>query len=236
MGLADLLAWLQGPPRCYLCLGRCGKGMLCQVCRESLPGPRAACKRCGRRLARPASACGVCLSRPPPYELLCCPMDYRFPVDQLIQALKFNADLVAGSLLARLLLEQLTGREDPLPLAILPIPLHPKRQRSRGFNQSSEIARHLGKALSLPVLEDCLERWRHDPPQSTLGALQRRRNVKGAYRLRRRKGPLPQRIALVDDVVTTGATVDAATRVLKSAGVCQVEVWAVARATGPAGA
>jgi len=163
-------------------------------------------------------------------------MEYRFPVDQLIQALKFNADLVAGGLLAGLLLEQLLGREDALPLAILPIPLHPKRQRSRGFNQSSEIARHLGKALSLPVLEDRLERWRHDPPQSTLGALQRRRNVRGAYRLRSRKGPLPEAIALVDDVVTTGSTVDAATRVLKSAGVRRVEVWAVARATGPAGA
>jgi len=235
MGLAGLLAWLQGPPRCYLCLGRCGKGMLCPVCRDSLPGPRVACQRCGRPLARPAPACGTCLSRPPPYDSLCCPMEYRFPVDQLIQALKFNADLVAGGLLASLLVEPLADRNGPLPQAILPIPLHPRRQRSRGFNQSSEIARHLGKALCLPVLEDCLERWRHDPPQSSLTARQRRRNVNGAYRLRTRKGRLPESVALVDDVVTTGSTVDAATRVLKSAGVRRVEVWAVARAMGAPG-
>jgi len=162
-------------------------------------------------------------------------MEYRFPVDQLIQALKFNADLVAGRLLANLLIEELAQRAGPLPLAILPVPLHPKRQRSRGFNQSSEIALHLGKALSLPVLEDRLERWRHDPPQSSLGALHRRRNVKGAYRLRECKAPLPESVALVDDVVTTGATVDAATLVLKSAGVSRVEVWAVARAVGLGG-
>lgn len=235
MRLAGFVAWLQGPPRCYLCLGRCGKGMLCQVCRESLPGPRPACQRCGRSLARTAPVCGACLSRPPPYEALCCPMEYRFPVDQLIQALKFKADLVAGRLLANFLIEELVRRKTPLPQVILPVPLHPRRQRSRGFNQSGEIALHLGKALSLPVLEDRLERWRHDPPQTTVGGLQRRRNVRGAYRLRQGNPPLPGSVALVDDVVTTGSTVEAAALVLKSAGVSRVEVWAVARAVGPGG-
>lgn len=232
MGVTAILSWLQGPARCYLCHGRCGTGMLCGACRELLPGPRTACQRCGRGLARPAPVCGACLSRPPPYDSLCCPMEYRFPVDQLIQALKFNADLVAGRLLARFLIEELAVRNNTLPMVILPVPLHPKRQRSRGFNQSGEIARHLGRALSLPVMEDRLERWRHDPPQSGLGGLHRRRNVRGAYRMRDAKTPMPESVALVDDVVTTGSTIDAATAVLKSAGVRRVEVWAVARAGG----
>ena len=235
MGLAGFLAWLQGPARCYLCLGRCGRGMLCHVCRESLPGPRPACLRCGRSLARPAPVCGGCLCRPPPYDTVCCPMEYRFPVNRLVQALKFNADLVAGRLLAGLLIEELVRHRRPLPLAILPVPLHPKRQRSRGFNQSGEIALHLGKALCLPVLEDRLERWRHDPPQSSLGGLQRRRNVRGAYRMRQGMPPLPGAVALVDDVITSGSTVETVTRVLKSAGVSRVDVWAVARAVGPKG-
>lgn len=232
MGLSGLLGWLQGGSRCYLCLGRSDEPGVCRVCRESLPGPRIACQRCGRSLSRPAPACGGCLSHPLPYDLLWCPMDYRFPVDRLIQALKFNDDLVAGRVLAGLLEGPLRSRQEPLPGAILPIPLHRKRQRSRGFNQSTEIARHLGKALQLPVLEDRLERWRHDPPQSSLDGRRRRRNVKGAYRLLARPTDLPESIALLDDVVTTGSTVDAAARVLKSAGVSRVEVWAVARAIG----
>jgi ComF family protein len=155
-------------------------------------------------------------------------MDYQFPVDRLIQALKFKGDLVAARVVASLMFPL----PEPHPVnparAILPMPLHPRRQRSRGFNQCSEIGRHLARQSGLPLLEGGLLRWRHDPPQSGLDGLQRSRNVRGAYRTGKRA--LPPSVVLLDDVVTTGATVGAAARALKSAGVRRVEVWAVARA------
>ena len=231
MALRELFRWLQGPARCYLCWGRAA-GLLCETCREQLPGPRSACLHCGSRLPRTVSACGACLNRRLPYELLWSPMDYRFPVDRLIQALKFKGDLVAGRVLATLLLPGPEYGCLPRPQAILPMPLHPRRQRARGFNQCSEIARHLAKELALPVLEGHLQRWRNDPPQSSLDALQRRRNVRGAYRLRSRVTTLPPSVLLLDDVITTGSTVHAAATVLKQGGVKRVEVWAVARARG----
>jgi ComF family protein len=231
MALDELFRWLQGPARCYLCRGRAA-GLLCETCREQLPGPRGACLRCGRRLPQTAPACGACLNRRLPYDLVWTPMDYRFPVDRLIQALKFKGDLVAGRVLATLLLPGPDCGYLPRPQAILPMPLHPRRQRSRSFNQCSELARHLGRDLELPVLEGHLERWRDDPPQSSLDALQRRRNVRGAYRLRRRMTTLPPTVLLLDDVVTTGATAHAAATVLKQGGVQRVELWAVARAGG----
>ncbi|MCJ7556316.1 MAG: ComF family protein [Gammaproteobacteria bacterium] len=231
MALGDLFRWLQGTARCYLCGGR-SAGLLCEICREQLPGPRSACLCCGRRLPRTAAACGACVKHRLPYDLLWSPMDYRFPVDRLILALKFKGDLVAGRVLATLLLPGPDCGSLPRPRAILPMPLHPRRQRARGFNQCSEIARHLGKELALPVLEGYLERWRNDPPQSGLDALQRRRNVRGAYRLRAGMSRLPPSVLLLDDVVTTGSTVHAAATVLKQGGVKRVEVWAVARAAG----
>lgn len=231
MALRSLFRWLQGPTRCYLCLGRAA-GLLCASCREELPGPRSACLCCGGRLARPAAGCGACQNRRLPYDLLWSPMDYRFPVDRLIQALKFKGDLVAGRVLASMLLPGPDYGSLPLPQAILPMPLHPRRQRARGFNQCVEIARHLARELELPILEGHLQRWRDDPPQSSLDAVQRRRNVRGAYRLRAGNGMLPSSVLLLDDVITTGSTAHAAATVLKQGGVSRVEVWAVARAAG----
>ena len=231
MALRGVSRWLQGPARCYLCWGR-ASGLLCETCREELPGPRSACLRCGGRLPRPASGCGGCQNRRLPYDLLWSPMDYRFPVDRLIQALKFKGDLVAGRVLAAMLLPGPDYGSLPLPQAILPMPLHPRRQRARGFNQCIEIARHLARELELPILEGYLERWRNDPPQTSLDAVQRRRNVRGAYRLRAAMSTLPPSVLLLDDVVTTGSTVHAAATVLKQGGVGRVEVWAVARAAG----
>jgi ComF family protein len=233
--LQEVLEWLRGPDYCYLCGGRSGSGLICQICRDILPGPRSACLACGAGLSRPADACGACLNRRLPYARVWCPMDYRFPVDRLVQALKFHGDLVAGRVLAALL----TGPDAPAgpdpPRAIVPMPLHARRQRARGYNQCSEIGRHLARQLDLPLLEGRLLRWRHDPPQSGLSALQRKKNVRGAYRVKPRSSPLPESVLLLDDVITTGATVDAASRALVAAGVRRVEVWAVARAVSGAG-
>jgi len=158
------------------------------------------------------------------------PLDYRFPVDRLILALKFKSDMVAGQLLGQLLADSLLEVVDDLPQALVPMPLHPARLRQRGFNQAGEIASWVGRRLALPLLEAALLRSRAGPPQSTLGAAARRANVRGAFTVSERGGPLPRHVALLDDVLTTGATAGEAARALLAGGAQQVTVWTVARA------
>ncbi len=218
--------WLL-PSRCLVCGERGDNGHdLCGNCADSLPWNRCACARCGVPLPISAELCGACLRRPPPLDGVHAALVYGFPLDRLVPRFKFHGDLAAGRLLARLMADALPAA--PRPQALVPVPLHPARLRGRGYDQALELARPLARQLRIPLLADGLRRVRDTAPQSELDAGARRRNLRGAFAAG--SGPLPAHVALVDDVMTTGATLHAAARALRRAGVARVEAWVCARA------
>jgi ComF family protein len=224
------------PPRCLVCRepGAAGQD-LCAACTIALFWNRHACTRCALPLAGEKSSpseqavpvCGACLRRPPPLHAVHAAFVYAFPVDRLLPRFKFHRDLAAGRLLVQRMAEAFAPL--PRPDALLPVPLHRGRLRARGYDQALELARPLGRRLDLPVLEDALVRQRATVQQSRLDARQRQRNLRGAFALSHANA-LPAHVALVDDVMTTGATLHAAAAALRRAGVLRVDAWVAARA------
>ena len=217
------------PSRCLLCGARGERGLdVCAGCRAELPRNECCCARCALPLESKAPLCGRCVRRAPPWDAAWSPFRYAYPLDRLEARFKFAGDLAAGRLLSKLWIG--ARAPDGLPQAIVPVPLHPSRLRSRGYNQALEIARPLAKALHIPLLRDVLQRARATSAQTDLTtALARRRNVRGAFAAHF-EGEVPRHVAVLDDVFTTGATLAECTRVLKRAGVERVDVWALARA------
>lgn len=222
------------PAHCYLCLQPSAYPGICPGCRADLPVHAHGCQRCGVSL--PASqadpVCPACLTDPPPFARVISALAYTTPVDQMITGLKFHNRLHYAPLLAYLLRERLG--DSPLPVqAIVPVPLHARRLRERGFNQALEIARPLAAALQTPLLKNTLLRVRETAPQSLQHARDRQANVHGAFAVIR--PPAVRHIALVDDVMTSGHTVAEAARCLRDAGVEKIEVWCAARANSHVG-
>lgn len=232
IGLAIALARRGWPAHCLVCREAVETAGidLCAACRRALPWQRHACPRCALPLGAPAPACGTCLRRPPPVTETRAIFRYEPPLDRLLPRLKFHDDLAAGRLCAALMADVLAGTlaGAPRPDALVPLPLHRARLRSRGFDQTLELARPLARALALPLRDDLLVRARATAPQSRLDAAARRRNLRGAFSVRI-DGPLPVHVALVDDVMTTGATLHAAADALRRAGVARVDAWVCAR-------
>lgn len=216
---------LRLPESCLLC-GSDG-AWICARCRDELPWNHSACTRCGIPLAG-AIICGRCLNRPPPFDEALCAFRYDFPLDRLLVNLKFHARLGFARATGDLLADYVRAHRQIAPDALVPMPLHRERLRRRGFNQATEIARRLGKRLALPVLTGVCVRRRPTSAQSALSAAARQRNVRGAFAV---AAPLPyRRLAIVDDVMTTGATATEAARALRAAGADTVVLWSVARA------
>lgn len=214
------------PDHCQLCDAPATEG-LCPSCREDLPYNRHACIQCGLPLPQPLEVvCGNCQQKPPPVDRSWIPFLYAAPLDRLIGQFKFSEQLPRGRLLSRLLEQQLPAAL-PMPELLIPVPLHPDRLRQRGYNQALELAKPLARRLGIPIDHRSCQRTVQTRPQHALQKQQRARNLRGAFRIIR---PLAARhVALVDDVVTTGNTVNELARQLKRAGVVQVDVWAVAR-------
>lgn len=203
---------------------------LCQACFEDLSRNIHCCYRCGEHFETPTAIpqlCGRCLKKPPSFDETHAPYLYDDAMRFLITQLKFGHRYKHARLLGTLLANCLAESTE-LPECIIPVPLHRNRYGQRGFNQSIEIARHLSKQLDIPLdLNSCV-RSRNTPHQAELAAKQRRKNIKNAFSIIK---PLPyQYVAIVDDVMTTGATVEALAHVLKRHGVSQVDVWVCARA------
>ncbi len=219
------------PPVCILCGGHGQPDRdLCLGCAATLSPNSNPCPRCAEPLppgAPARSLCGGCLRRAPAFDACLAPYLYAPPTDWLVSRLKFHGHLAAGRVLAGLLGERLTADARARPELILPMPLHPARLRERGFNQAAELARPLGRRLGIPVAPDLVRRLRAGQPQSSLAKSRRRANVRGAFGLTKPLGAC--RIAVVDDVLTTGASADELARTLKRAGAERVEVWVVAR-------
>lgn len=227
-GIVAKLAQQLLPACCVLCGGRGdGDADLCAACRDDLPRNHCCCARCALPLAAPAAQCGKCVRRPPPFDAAFAPFRYDYPLDRLLQRLKFSADLAAGRVLGRLLAEHVDAATLDCE-AIVPVPLSRARLRARGFNQSLELARPLARALGIAAHPRWLERSRDTAAQTGLDARERRRNVRAAFVAHADvKG---RRIALLDDVATTGATARECARVLKRAGARRVVLLSIARA------
>jgi ComF family protein len=225
-------AWRRAwPAHCLACGGRGTGGLdLCRACHAGLPWLRSACPRCALPLSAPALACGECLRAidrgPLPLDAVHAAFVYAPPLDRLLPRFKFHGDLAAGRLLAGLMVE--TAPRFPCDAAIVPVPLHRGRLRGRGYDQALELAKPLATACALPLRDDLLLRARATAAQSRLHADQRKRNLRGAFAVDPARG-LPDCVVLVDDVMTTGATLHAAAQALRKAGVARVEAWVCAR-------
>lgn len=230
--------WLQNvqdwflPRRCPGCGMDCGPGRdLCAGCEAGLPVIAAACSCCAQPYEHSdiRGICGACQRRPPAFARGLALYRYAPPVDHFIRALKFHHGLGMARLLGQRLALRLQA-ETLRPDRIMPVPLHVSRLRHRGYNQALEIARPIARLLDIPLDYDSLIRTRATTAQSDLPVEHRRRNVRGAFAARENANLSGLRIALVDDVMTTGSTVQAASRALLAAGALEVEVWVVARA------
>lgn len=219
------------PPRCLLCLdpGQPPTLDLCAGCQADLVRDLPACTGCARRLPGPgAFLCGECLVRPRAFDAAFAPYLYQHPLDWMIHRMKYAGEIAAARVLGTLLGRLVRSSHMLHVEALLPVPLHRVREADRGYNQAIEIARYAGRELGLPVAFDACRRTRDTASQAGLDAAARRHNLRGAFALTRRLEF--GRVAIVDDVLTTGSTVDELAAVLKTAGADWIEVWAVARA------
>lgn len=223
----ELLLW---PAACLLC-GRGGAGDidLCNDCVADLPRNDPACEVCAEPLQSSgiARVCGECLRDPPPFVSSVVPYRYAYPLDHLVRGLKFRNDLACGRVLGELFSRCLLARGEPLPDAIVPVPLAPQRYRQRGYNQAGELALAVRRCTGVAVKTDVVMRQRETAEQAGLDRKARRQNVRGAFAA---VSPLRARsVAILDDVVTTGSTVRELASVLQQAGAERVTIWAIAR-------
>jgi len=232
-GLSKTLFHKLFPATCLLCLdpGQPPRLDLCRGCEGDLPRILSACPICATSVGNAGLPCDRCLERRPAFDGAFVPYRYEFPLVELIHRLKYGGQVANARILGTLLARRLAERGPPAVDAIVPVPLHPSREVRRGYNQAAEIARFAAELLKLPVEERLAERIRNTEEQAALPAVVRRINVSGAFAIRARR-PIPASIAIVDDVLTTGATVAALAQAFRRAGCRRIEVWAVARATG----
>ena len=224
---------------CYICRGAASRGargdgalvcpLICAECERDLPGlPRERCPRCALPTAG-AQVCGRCLADPPEFDATVAAFAYAFPADVLVKALKFKSELALAPYLAGHLADELVRADQNAGAVdlIIAVPLHPQRLAERGYNQSVEIARTLSRSTGTPLATGGCERLRDTPAQAELPLDARTRNMRGAFACS--LALAGRRVALVDDVMTTGATLDALAGAVKRAGAVSVENWVVAR-------
>lgn len=222
-----------GMSNCSFCgLGKTLYGV-CAPCLSAIELAGDSCSRCASMITlspnsdQTQSHCGECIKKPPAYQKVIAATRYKFPVDKALSELKFNNQLHYARSLGHILADKVKQeyQDTSLPQALVAIPLHPKRLSERGFNQSMIIAKQLSKSLNIP-LNHALTRIKDTPHQIGLSEKQRRQNLKGAFHLQQ---PLPEHIAIIDDVVTTGSTVNEATTLCLQNNVRRVDIWCLAK-------
>ena len=218
------------PTSCRLCRAAGEPGLeLCSACREELPWLHHACQGCAMPLPPDADAtiCARCQNTTSSIDECRALFTYHPPVDGWIQRLKFEQDLALGRLLGTLLADSVSSDADTASMSILPVPLHRKRLSERGYNQAMEIARPLVRR-GYRIETRCCRRAVNTDAQSGLSAASRKGNVRGAFLTTQ---PLDGRqFVLIDDVLTTGSTLNELARTLKRGGAQSVKAWVVARA------
>ncbi|MCG9720292.1 ComF family protein [Shewanella sp. Isolate7] len=222
------------PNRCMICHQRVvlPQRGICLTCLDAGLYSSPSCLGCGRTMSLQSAYCGTCMTTQP--LKVVAPASYHQGLGETVAAIKYQGQLAGLSPIVQALVRRIhtlvAAEAISLPQVLLPVPLHPRRLRQRGFNQAYLIACELGQALSIPVLPDALVRISDTPPQAGLTGKQRRRNLAGAFSLSH--GFEYQRVALVDDVVTTGTTAMEIAKLLEGRYI-QVQVWCLARAEAP---
>lgn len=221
------------PSECLICHQWPGPA-LCESCVLNFAQPRARCQRCALPGANPV--CSACRATPPVWDACLCAVDYGYPWQACVARLKFHGELGLAKSLGQLMrhapwvepaLEQAT--------CLLPMPLSEQRLRERGYNQALLLARSLGQGLKLSLPVHWLQKWRDTPAQSELPREERLRNVAGSFILdpSQRHRLRDARVVLVDDVMTTGASLEAACQVLRHAEVAHITTLVLARTDAP---
>ena len=222
------------PAQCALCGIGCPE-VLCSPCRAQYLGQRRPrCRQCANPLAdiEVAQLCGRCLHQKPAYDATITAFDYAAPVDQLLLQLKFGARLALAPLFAQLLHVAIQQQSDWLaPQLLCPVPLGPARLAERGYNQALEIARPLARLLDLPLQPRLALRVRETQAQSGVAPQERRANLAHAFAIAPEHAALLQgcHVGIVDDVMSSGHTVNALAAACKSAGAAKVSILVVAR-------
>ncbi len=213
--------------RC-LCCGCCSAhGIeLCDDCRRVFPANQVCCKICSIPLISDG-LCGNCQRQPPAYDKIYAPFVYGYPIDRLIGDYKHCHSFAAGLALTHLLADMLGGADMTMPDLIVPVPLHWTRQWQRGFNQTIWMAKRLGRLLNCATDDRLLTRIKRGQPQQSLSREKRLKNIRGSFVCT--ADLAGTHVALLDDVVTTGATAQEASGCLKAAGAGRVDVWCLAR-------
>ncbi|MDP1559509.1 MAG: ComF family protein [Nitrosomonas sp.] len=210
---------------CLLC-GTLSKTDLCSPCQNKLPQlPADHCPICLLPVAT-SLVCGACLGKPPAFTRTIAALHYTFPVDALIHSLKYQSNLAIAPILANLLIEKINTIEKPD--FIIPMPLHPARLRERGFNQALEIGRYISKKNQIALLPNACMRIRNTPSQTGLPWKERQKNIRDAFSCKMDFST--KHVAILDDVMTTGATLNELAKVLLKSGATKVSGWVVARA------
>lgn len=212
---------------CVLCGSMSHDGLWCHACDCTLPYLDVAhCPVCA--LPTPhGEICGHCLNHPPRFTRTSAVFSYAFPLDKLIHALKYGEQLALAQAFSEKLAQRI-GRA-ALPDYVIPMPLHPAKLRERGFNQSLLLAATVARRLDLKLLHDACQRVRDTPPQSVLPWKERKKNMRNAFRCD--MDLIGKRIALVDDVLTTGASLNALAEAVRKRGAVEINAWVVARTT-----
>ncbi len=232
--------WLKNEQTCLICDEVTESvDCVCNVCEIELPWLMEPCDRCALPLPMDGLTCGQCLKQPPAFKQVIAPWSYSFPVDSLISRFKHQARWPLGRMLAGLLGQHLQHRFDNAELSrpdcLLPVPMARKRLRERGYNQALLLTKWLGTHLDIPLNDHLLLRPQDTVSQQDLDAKTRKRNLRDAFTLACDTPINGRHFALVDDVLTTGATAHSLARLLINAGARQVDVYCLARTPKPGG-
>lgn len=212
---------------CVYCDGPTTTLPICEGCTASLPWIQQACPGC----AQPQNfdgLCRRCLKKPMPFDSAWAAFQLATPIQQAIHGLKYHAGFLQAHLLGQLVAQKLGRRTQAFPELILPVPLHRTRLMRRGYNQALELARILQRSLDIGVDANLARRIRATPDQIGQSRAQRQKNLHGAFVVDPRMAG--KHIALLDDVMTTGATLSELARAARRAGATKIEAWAIARA------
>lgn len=221
--LNNCIKYIQPPIACEFCLSQ-ATAPICDDCYIDLPWLAHHCTRCGRGGAV-EGICIHCQKGGYAFDQCFIPFNYQSPLSNIISQFKFNHQLHQARTLSYCFVQAAKDNALPRPELLIPVPAHPRRVWHRGFNQSIELTRFIAKAFDLPWDANLVARTQHTPPQNKLKQRQRRKNLNNAFAC---KKPCDlQHVVIVDDVVTTGTTVNTIAKVLKEAGVARVDVWGI---------
>lgn len=214
--------------KCVLCQHQTEtlKNILCDACEHDLSDNKNYCYHCARPQIRAKSICGKCLTKPPAWHQIVCFCEYQGPVQWLIKQLKYNRNLTIAPLLASQLSKSVNLQTSIYPSAIIPMPLHWTRYWTRGFNQAKIIADQVSAILNIPVINKGVSRKKLTPALEGLTRKQRRAVMRNVFQVNKMEF---DHVAVIDDVLTTGASAESLVRALKKAGVRRVDLWVIAR-------